>query len=105
MTPIARTVIISGLVLFTAGTLLWITTGTWQWFAGGGSIFLCSIIAGGVLSTEVKHPQRPQRETYREPSTHTNDNDNDNEQSEETSKDSDQTRTASFDMWSPDPER
>ena len=75
MTPIARIIIVSAIILFTLGTVAWILTGNWQWFAGGGAILFGSFLAGGILSVDVKHPQRTQ-DTYQEPMIPTyNDND------------------------------
>ena len=105
MTSAARLTILLGISLFTAGTIIWILTGDWHWFAGGGAIFLGTIISGGVLSVEVKHPQRPiQPEVYREPEEDTGTG-NPTNGKQETSEDSYQTRSTSFDLWAPDPEK
>ena len=64
MTSLARATIICGVLLFTAGTIAWILTGNWQWFAGGTAIFIGTILAGAILSVEVKTPSRREEKTY-----------------------------------------
>jgi len=54
MTTLGKSVVISGLIVFTTGTLAWIITHSWEWFAGGLSLFVSSIIASAVLSVETK---------------------------------------------------
>lgn len=69
MTPLARIVILTGVILATSGTLLWITTGNAKWFAGGGAIFIFTILAGIILSIEVKNGHRNHQhhqQTYQE---------------------------------------
>lgn len=76
MTPLARIVILTGVILATSGTLLWITTGNAKWFAGGGAIFIFTILAGIILSIEVKnghrnHQHHSPTQTYQEPNPNT----------------------------------
>ena len=59
MTPLARTIITIGIILFTAGAISWILSGNWQWFAGGLAVFIGSLLAGGVLSVETKQTRTP----------------------------------------------
>lgn len=68
MTPLSRTLITAGVSIFTLGTLMWIFTRDWEWFAGGAAIFFGTLLAGGILSVEVKHPPHSPQ-TYKDPST------------------------------------
>lgn len=67
MTRTARVVVLAGTTLFTAGTISWILTGNWQWFAGGIAILLGTIIAGGILSVEVKQSRNDLDRNYQPP--------------------------------------
>ena len=59
MTTLGKWVIIGGILIFTFGTLLWIVKEDWHWFAGGGTLFLASVLTSAVLSAETK--QSPSR--------------------------------------------
>jgi hypothetical protein len=60
MTTLGKIIVIAGICIFTASTLLWIIQGNWQWFAGGGAIFLGTLLSGAVISAETKpSPSRP----------------------------------------------
>jgi hypothetical protein len=54
MTTLGKITVIAGICIFTASTLLWIIQGNWQWFAGGGAIFLGTLLTGAVISAETK---------------------------------------------------
>jgi hypothetical protein len=54
MTTLGKITVIAGICIFTASTLLWIIQGDWQWFAGGGAIFLGTLLSGAVISAETK---------------------------------------------------
>src|SRR3954470_6696107 len=54
MTTLGKIIVIAGICIFTASTLLWIIQGDWQWFAGGGAIFLGTLLSGAVISAETK---------------------------------------------------
>jgi hypothetical protein len=54
MTTLGKATVITGICIFTASTLLWIIQGDWQWFAGGGAIFLGTLLSGAVISAETK---------------------------------------------------
>ena len=58
MTSLAKALITIGITIWTLGTILWILSSNWQWFAGGLSLFIGSLLAGAVLSVETKdkHP-------------------------------------------------
>lgn len=59
MTQLGRFVILMGIGIFTISCLMWIIQDNWQYFAGGIAIFGGSLLAGIVLSIEVKHPTTP----------------------------------------------
>jgi hypothetical protein len=54
MTTLGKYVIVGGILVFTAGTITWILTGDWHWFAGGATLFLASVLTSAVLSAETK---------------------------------------------------
>jgi hypothetical protein len=54
MTTLGKITVIAGICIFTGSTLAWIGTGEWQWFAGGGAIFLGTLLSGAVISAETK---------------------------------------------------
>src|SRR3954463_6116576 len=54
MTTLGKIIVIAGICIFTGSTLAWISTGNWQWFAGGGAIFLGTLLTGAVISAETK---------------------------------------------------
>lgn len=64
MTPLSRTIVTSGIVILTIGSIAWILTTNWQWFAAGLSIFFGSLLAGAVLSVEPKTPIKNNHTVY-----------------------------------------
>lgn len=54
MTVLGKTIITTGIVILTVSSIVWILTANWQWFAGGGVVFLGSIMAGVIISVETK---------------------------------------------------
>jgi hypothetical protein len=54
MTTLGKATVITGISIFTLSTLAWIIQGNWQWFAGGGAIFLGTLLTGAVISAETK---------------------------------------------------
>lgn len=75
MTSLGKAIITCGISIFTLGTLTWIVTGDWHWFAGGGTLFVSSLGAAIVLSAETKQtgnghlPRTIVHDGYREPET------------------------------------
>jgi hypothetical protein len=54
MTSLGKTIITAGILLFTLGSIAWILTQNWQWFAAGLSVFIGSVLTGAILSVETK---------------------------------------------------
>lgn len=63
MTQHGKIIITLGILLFTAGSLLWIILQNWQWFAAGFAIFIGSAFTSLVLSVETKNISSPQPPT------------------------------------------
>lgn len=56
MTELGKSIITSGIIIFTGGTIAWIVLTDWRWFAGGGAVFLGCVLSGIIMSIETKNP-------------------------------------------------
>lgn len=59
MTDLGKSIITSGIIIFTGGTIAWIILTDWRWFAGGGAVFVGCVLSGIIMSIETKNTPQP----------------------------------------------